>query len=550
MRRIARTLQRTTGDPLTQRHVGDDLGKRAARGALSTLGSQWSKFVLQTASTIVLARLLTPEDYGLVGMITALVGIGDALWNLGLQAATIQRREITHRQVTFFFWLQGSIGLLLTLATDALAFLIVGFYDKPQLYPIIFVYSTYFVISGFLSQHLAVLTRQMRFTSIAVIEILSIAVGLALAIGMAVAGAAYWAIVAQALGTLLVRLALYWYTSGWTPGRPRYERGMGPMLRFGLNLAVNNALRYAGSNADNVIIGKMYGTAPLGVYSRAYNLLLLPLRQVEMPVGRIAIPVLSYLQDQPERYRRYYRTAVTGLSLVAMPVVAALAALSHEVIAILLGPRWSAVAPIFQVLAIAGILQIVSSPNRWIFTSTGRTGRQAVWALISQPILIGSFVVGAPWGVVGISWAYTIATLVMLIPAFLWAVKDSPLRIGDVWAAAWRSLVLAGLVFGVGSAAHLWLPADSPWLVVLAGGGCAAAIVGGALLWWPSIRADVAELRRAVAGRRRAAHPAGSPQTIPSRASLPVQGSDGVEATKRMSGDLAAPERWSAGTHG
>lgn len=498
---MGRIFRRTTGDPLAQDHLGKALGTRAARGAMSTLTTQWSRFALQTASTIVLARLLTPAEFGLVAMVTSLLGIGDALWNLGLQAATIQRRAITQAQVSFFFWLQAGLGVSLSLLTNALAFLIIGFYHEPDLYPIVFAMSASFTISGLLAQHQAVLARQMRFTTIAVADLVGLAVGLAFAITIAAMGGGYWALVVQALSTLVVRLVLYWYTSGWRPGVPRWEPSIGPLLRFGVNLGFSGMLTYAGSNADNVLIGKVFGAGPLGIYSRAYNLLLLPLRQIQVPLRGVAIPVLSYLQNDPPRYRRYYRTAASGLCYMAMPLLATLAALSHEIVDIMLGARWAEVAPVFQVLAISGTLQILGYTNGWIFTSVGRTGRLAAWSLVSQPILIASFFAGIPWGIVGIAWAYTITSLLLLIPGFTWAVWDSPLRVRDVLDAGWRPVTIALGCFGVASGVHLALPTQPSIVVVLAGGAAAAALMGVAALSWPAIREDITVIRGALTGR-------------------------------------------------
>jgi PST family polysaccharide transporter len=499
--RLASFAGRPASDPLGQRNVGTGLGRRAARGATATIVTQWARFMLSTASTIVLARLLTPREYGLVGMVSALLGIGDALWNLGLQTATIQRRTITQAQVSFFFWLQVSLGLLLSLIACACAALVVDLYGQPELYPIVYAYSSVFLLGGLLAQHRAVLFRQMRFSFVAVVDVVALGTAAVVAVLIALAGGSYWALVAQPVVMLAVQCAAYWYSSGWRPGRPRLARGMWPMLSFGANLSLTNLLGYIGQNADNVLIGKVYGGAALGVYSRAYNLLLLPVRQLQNPMGRVAVPVLSYLQDQPERYRRYYHAASSALCYLAMPLMTTLAALAPAVIDILLGPKWKAAAPIFAVLAIAGTLQVLRGPNSWIYTSTGHTGRQATWALFSQPVLVASFFVGIHWGVVGIAWAYTITNLVVLIPAFIWAVQDTPLRLSDVWAAGWRPALLSVLTFGTAFGARLLFDGQGSWTVL--GGGMlgAAAVMVLAFACWPTVRREILELRAAFTAR-------------------------------------------------
>ncbi len=488
-------LARTKADPLAQEHLGKGLGRRAARGATATLVTQWARFVLQTASTVVLARLLTPDDYGLVGMVSALLGAGDALWNLGLQTATMQRKHITQAQVSYFFWLQAGLGLLLTVVACACAPLVVGFYGKPALFPIIYVYSLVFVLGGLLAQHRAVLFRQMRFTLVAIIDVVALAIGSGAAVAVAAIGGTYWAIVVQTVVMLFVQAIWFWYASGWRPSRPRREPGMWPLLSFGINLSLTNLLGYLGQNADNILVGKVYGTAPLGIYSRAYNLLLLPIRQIQAPMSRVAVPVLSYLQDQPDRFRRYYHASASALCYLAMPLMTMLAALSPQVVDILLGHKWHAVAPVFGILAIAGVLQMLRGPNSWIFTATNHTGRQAAWALISQPIMIGSFFIGIRWGIKGVAWAFTISTLIVLIPAFVWAVHDTPLSLRDVWRAGYRPLTLSVIAFGVSLAVRDAMRSFGSWPILLTAVAASLLAMGVTLLFWPTARREIFELR-------------------------------------------------------
>jgi O-antigen/teichoic acid export membrane protein len=494
MPRISALLARTKADPLAQNHLGKGLGRRAARGATATLITQWTRFVLQTASTVVLARLLTPEDYGLVGMVAALLGAGDALWNLGLQTATMQRKHITQAQVSYFFWLQASLGALLTAASCACAPLVVGFYGKPALYPIIYVYSFVFLLGGLLAQHRAVLFRQMRFTLVAIIDVVALGIGSGAAVAVAVVGGTYWAIVVQTVVMLFVQAVWFWYASGWRPSRPRREGGMWPLLSFGINLSLTNLLGDVGQNADNILVGKVYGTAPLGIYSRAYNLLLLPIRQIQAPMARVAVPVLSYLQDQPERFRRYYHASASALCYLAMPLMTMLAALSPQVVDILLGHRWHAVAPVFGILAIAGVLQMLRGPNSWIFTATNHTGRQAAWALISQPIRIGSFFIGIHWGIKGVAWAFTISTLIVLIPAFMWAVHDTPLRLRDIWAAGYRPLTFSVIGFGVSLGVRDAMRSSGSWAILLTAIAASLLAMSVTLLLWPTARREILEL--------------------------------------------------------
>ncbi len=497
-----RSFRPPEGDPLLQEGLGQDLRRRSARGALSTMSGQWVRLVLQVGSTVVLARLISPTEYGLVSMIVALIGIGDALMNLGLSQATIQRTDVTHGQVNVFFWLQAAVGAGLTALVVATAPAIAHFYDDDRIVPLAMALAFTFVLNGLAAQHQAVLARQMRFGVLALIDVLGLLLGAIAAVVLALGGAGAWALVVMTMATPVLRVALSWPASGWSPGRPRRAPGVAPMVRFGLSLTFTNVLDYTAQNIDNVLLGRFYGPATLGLYSRAYNLLLLPIRQVTAPMARVAVPVLSYLKDQPERFRRFFVVALGAVSYVSLPGIALLSALSHEVIAVMLGDQWTEAAPIFQVLALGGIMVSLRSTNGWLFVSTGRTGRQAVWALVNRPVAIAGIIAGIPWGAIGVAWGFVAAHLVMLVPSFVVSARGTPVTMRDIAGAVWRPVVLAALVGASGAAVHRFVTAPSI-VVLLLGILAYLGILGLAVLAWPGVARDVRELRESVGSFRR-----------------------------------------------
>jgi O-antigen/teichoic acid export membrane protein len=503
LRAAGEALRAPSGDPLAQDGLGESLRRRSARGALSTVAGQWVRLILQIGSTVILARLIAPEEYGLVGMVLALIGIGDAVLNLGLSQATVQRRDVNTLQVTFFFWLQASVGAFLTLVTMALAGTIADFYGHDQLVPLTMVLATMFLINGLAAQHQAVLSRQMRFGALALIDLLGLVSGVILAIAIAALGGGAWALVAQTMAVPVCRLLVSWKASGWRPGPPRRVTGVSGMVRFGLNLTATNALDYSAENVDNVLIGRFYGAEALGLYSRAYSLLLLPIRQVTEPLARVAVPVLSLLQGEPERYRRFFTVALSSVAYVSLPLICLLSALSHEVIALMLGARWAGVAPIFQILAFAGMIISLRSTNGWLFVSTGQTGRQATWALINRPVIVAGIIAGVPWGVTGVAWGLVGAHVALLVPSFIVAVKGTAVHLTDFWRSTWRPAVLAAGVYAIGTLVHTKLEA-ADWLVLVAGGLSAVVLMASAMRWWPAVRRDVHDLIEAFGVARRA----------------------------------------------
>jgi len=494
LRAFREVARRQTGDPLSQVHLGSGLGHRSAHGALSTVTGQWTRLILQTASTVVLARLLTPEEFGLVAMVTALIYVGDALGNLGLSQSTVQTRELTLEQVNFFFWVQVTVGLVLTSATILLTPTIVDFYHQPRLASIATVMALSFLANGLAAQHVALLSRQMRFSLMSMMDVLGLLGGIIVAVAVAVAGGGVWAVVSLSLTPAIVRLIVATFASGWTPRRPGTAAGVAPMFRFGVNLTFTNILDYAAKNMDNVLVGRTFGPDVLGLYSRAYNLLLLPIRQVNGPVSRVAVPVLGYLQDQPDRYRKYYRLALSAIAYSALPILAILAATASAVIELMLGDDWLEATPIFQVLAIGGAVLIVGNTNSWLFISTGQTGRMALWALASRPVIVFGFFIGLPFGALGVAWGFAGANLLLVLPAFVVAVRGTPVRVVDIWLSTWRALLLSALVFSVGVVVTRELGSVSPWAVMGTSVGGMIVVMALAAIMWSSVRKDVRQI--------------------------------------------------------
>jgi O-antigen/teichoic acid export membrane protein len=314
-------LQRPRGDSLFDtRGLSADLKGRSVRGGAVTLLAQGSRLAIQTISMVVLARLLTPADYGLVGMVTAVTGFAALFSDLGLSMATVQKARIDHHEVSTLFWINVALGLLIALVVSGLAPALAWFYGEPRLTLVTVVSAGLFLLGGLTVQHQALLRRQMRFGALAGIEILSLLLSVAVAIVAAVLHAGYWALVLMALAKAGGGVIGMWVACRWRPGRPTRRAGVGEMLRFGANLTGFHVLNYFARNLDNVLIGKVWGATALGFYSKAYGLLMLPLTQINTPISAAAIPALSRLCGEPARYRSYYLKCISLIALVTMPL--------------------------------------------------------------------------------------------------------------------------------------------------------------------------------------------------------------------------------------
>jgi O-antigen/teichoic acid export membrane protein len=401
-------------DELSTDHLHADLKGRSVRGGVVTLTSQGTQFFLQTISTVVLARLLTPADFGIVAMVTAITGLASAFADLGLSEATIQRKDITHDQISVLFWINVAIGLGLMFVTAALAPLLAWLYGEPRLLNITLVLSVTFLISGFRVQLDALLKRQMRFTAIAIRDVACYVLAVPVSIAMAWRGFGYWALVAFPLTLNLAQMTLSWLMVKWRPGLPRRGSQVGSMIAFGGNVAASYLIYNVNRSADNVLIGWYWGAAPLGLYSRAYNLLMMPLRQLGAPIASVAIPAFSRLQNDPERFARYYLRTTNLVMWISAPLFGFLFVAATPVIVLLLGNQWREAAPVFRILAISAIGQLLLDSTIWLLVSRGQSQRLLKLWLIISPVIISSFVIGLRFGIKGVALSYSLVLLAIL----------------------------------------------------------------------------------------------------------------------------------------
>jgi O-antigen/teichoic acid export membrane protein len=402
-------------------HLSKDLMGRSVRGGVLTLTSQGTQFIILSISTVTLARLLSPADFGLVAMVTTVTTLAAGLADLGLSEATIQREDINHDQVSTLFWVNLGIGFLLTLATVALAPVFVWFYREPRLKGVAVALSLLFLINSLRVQPDALLKRQMRYSQIAIRDIVSIGCGVAVAIVIGWKGAGYWALVALSLTWSSLQMALSWMLVGWVPGPPRRDARVGSMVKFGGNVASSYFIFNLNRSADNVLIGWYWGAGPLGLYSRAYNLLLMPLRQINGPASTVAISALSRLQSEPERFARYYLRAVNLVLWIIAPLFAFLFVAAKPVIILTLGHKWVQAAPVFRILTLSALAQVLLESTIWLFVSLGQAGRFLKLLLVLSPIIVSSFAIGLPFGISGVALSGS-ACLLLLLP---WTLKVS-----------------------------------------------------------------------------------------------------------------------------
>jgi O-antigen/teichoic acid export membrane protein len=479
-----------------------DLAHRASRGTLMTVGAQWSRTALQLVSTVVLARLLAPADFGLVAMVMAIVGVADLIREFGLSGAIVRLREIDAAMWAAIHRFSLGLGIVAGGLAAASAPLVAALYGEQRLIGLTLALAPLVLVNSVAMPLQAGLQRELRFGTIAIVEIVAAAFGVAAAITAAALGAGVWSLVLLPGVSALVRLIgfLGIRRPPLAPARP--WRDLRPVIGTGGSILGVELLNYAARNLDNVLIGRALGAAVLGVYTRAYALLMLPISQLNGPLARVGLPVLSRLRDDEDAYRRYVRAAMLVIAYAAIPTFALAAALAGPLVHVLLGDAWADAAPIFALLAIAGAAQALGNVSGWLYVSLGRAHRQLVYFAATKPLVIAAFAVGLMWnGVHGLALLYGLVSCALLVPGFLLAIRGTFVRAADVFLPVLRPVLLAPFAFAAAAAVSALL-AETPFLALGAGALAGAAVFAVALLI-PAYRRDATRIVDVVARARR-----------------------------------------------
>ncbi len=386
-------------------------------------------------SVVILARLLTPEDYGLVAMVTSVTGFIGVFNSMGLSSATIQKHDITNEQISALFWINTGIGAFLMMITVGLAPLIAWFYGKSQLTLIAIAISLNSILNGLGTQHKALMTKQMLFGRLEIINISALIVGIIVSVGMGFAGWGYWALVAGGLVTSAWTTVSLWVAYPFRPSFFRKSSGIRQLIRFGANVAGFDLVMYLHRNVDNILIGKFWGSEQLGLYNKAYELMMLPIRNIRWPLNSVAFPAMSKLQSDAILFRSYFIKYCSVVAFLSMPIIAFLFICSENIIRLVLGVRWLGSVELFSILAIAGFIQPVVSLRQTVIMASGQ-GQRLFWlGIMEAAVVVASFICGLPWGAKGVAAAYCIATYLILHPSLMYAFKNTSVKTRDFYNA-------------------------------------------------------------------------------------------------------------------
>ena len=438
-----------------------DLKERTIRGGFAKVCAQAVTFLLRVGSMMVLARLLEPQDFGLVGMVTALTGVLHLFRDFGLSAATVQRVHVTEAQISTLFWINVVVGTILGLLVVVMAPVVAVFYHEPRLFGVTAILATGFLCNAAGVQHAAILQRHMRFTALATIDIISLVVSTAVGIGMAVGGYGYWALAVMTVTLPLVATVCMWLTTAWMPGRPRKQVGMRSMMRFGGTITLNGVVVYVAYNVEKILLGRFWGAEVVGMYGRAYQLITIPTDNLNAAVGGVAFAALSRLQDDANRLKTYFLKGYAVVLALTVPLTMVCALFADDLIAVLLGPKWIGTAAIFRLLAPMTLVFTLTDPLGYLLLSTGLVGRSLNITLVTSPLVIAGCVIGLPYGPKGVALAYSAVMTLWVVPHIAWSVHGTVVSFRDIVVAVSRPLLsgfaAAAFAFGAQLLYGQWL---------------------------------------------------------------------------------------------
>jgi PST family polysaccharide transporter len=461
-----------------------DLGRMALRGGIVSVAMQYGNGILQILAAVILARLLTPGDFGLVAIVTVLTSFASLLIDFGLGDATTQRKKITPSQISSLFWLSSGVGLAVAVALAVASPLIAIVYREPELELIALCTSITFVLWGLSNQHMALLRRTMQFGRIAQIQLLGSLVGIATAITLAIAGCGYWALVARPIANGACVVAGAWLGCRWRPGPPAFDAEVRSMVRFGLHVVGFSVTYGVVKSVDRIALGLFYQPDQVGYYQNAITLYESSILQTLAQVHTVGSAALSKLQANVGALRQKYQSALSALAFFIMPAAAILSVTAGDVTVILLGEKWHSAGVLLRIIALRGIPQVIEGSQGWLHLSIGRADRWRHWGIVTLVVQIVAVIAGLPFGATGVAVACVIASALLAIPSINYAGR--PIGVGSALVLRAVGPQMIGAISTVAGGTWLQMTflahCSSPVRVVLSASVCVciylAVVVG------------------------------------------------------------------------
>jgi len=453
------------------------LGRASLHSGMIFIAARGANIFVQLASTIVLARILSPHDFGLVAMVLALVGFAPMLIDFGTAEASTQKTRITQAEISTLFWLNVAISLGLTVLLIVSSEVIARFFGEPSLTGIALALSVTFVLAAVSTQHAALMRRAMQFHRMAMIDISANLVGSVVSVALALAGWGYWSLVAKPIVTAGWNAAAVWLSCRWVPGRPRISADAKELVGFGLGVTGFTMTDYLVKSADRLAIGFFQGAGPLGYFQNAFTIYSNVLSILTEPSHNIAASSLSKLRSDVQGLKQAWETALSTLSFFSAPAFAILAVIGQDFVVLLLGQKWAPAGPLLCILAVRGIAQSIERTMGWLHVAAGRADRWMRWGLYSAIVQLVALAAGLPFGVTGVATAYAVAMFGLFVPALVYSGRPLGIRSRDVLQTVGPQTIAGLIAVAAGFLVELEFLAGSSHLmrIFISGLVCLAA---------------------------------------------------------------------------
>lgn len=412
--------------------LAEDTKSSALRGVAWTTVSFAGQRLLQAAVTILLARLLVPEDYGIVALAQLTLTFIGLLRGTGVGAALIQHKDPTPAMLSSVFWFNAGIGLLSTLVVVALAGPLAWLLHEPRVEPVVLLLAPTFFLNAFTTVPGALLARSRAYKRYAFRETAAAAVSGGAAVALALSGFGLYALVGQSVARALFSIVFLWTATDWRPRLLFDRESLRPLLAYGMPLAWSNVLAYLQRNLDNLLVGRFLGAAALGLYSFAYGMLMSPVLAVQSILGRVMFPEMSRIRDDLARVRAVYLGSVRYIAGATWLPLGGLLVLAPLFVPLVFGGQWRPAIPLLQVFTFLALLQVVATTVGWIYASQGQTKKQFRVGLVASIPVYAAFAVGLRWGLEGVAIAYLVAQLALAWPFNRIAFAVIGLKVTDV----------------------------------------------------------------------------------------------------------------------
>ena len=442
------------------------------KAALS--GVKWSSLlqvgrqIIQFVTTAILARLLSPTDFGLVGMATIVIGFVNLFKDLGTSSAIIQRKNVSKELIYSLFWINVAFGSLGTIVLFTSAPMIAKFYQEPRLTSILQILSLSFFISGLSILQKALLERNLKFKTLAKIDIVALFFSSLVGIILALNGYGVWSLVSQTLIVVTITSILLWIANKWQPKIIFRWQEIKEISNYSLNLTGYNIFNYFVRNADYFLIGKFLGSQSLGYYTLAYRLMLYPLKNISNVIGRVMFPVFTKIQDDEAKLKAAYLKVVGYIAIVTFPLMVGLWVSAEPFILTVFGRQWQPVILLLMILSPVGMTQSIETTLGQIYQIKERTDLMFRWSICEGTLLVIAWAIGLQWGIIGVAISYCLMNFALIYPSFVIPLNLIDLPLVKLLMVLWRPVVASLLLLIVLWGTKLLLPTNLAGVWVLA----------------------------------------------------------------------------------